>query len=507
MHSLAFFWLMLLASIVAMLGRFIKIPYTVALVLTGLVVGYFGLLPGVYLEPHILFAFFLPPLLFEAGINIQFRSLQRQWKIVGSLAILGTLISTIVIGYGIHYFLGLPILLALLFGAIISPTDPISVLALFKRLGINERLSVIVEAESLFNDGIAVVVFGVIQSIIITNTYSISQSILSFIVTVFGGIAVGLVIGAVASLITQEFDDHLLEITLTTVVAYGSYLAADSLGVSGVIAVVAASLVVGNYGLPQGMTPASRLAVLSFWEYAAFAANSIVFLLVGLEMTLIPSAFGFSAVFITIGAVLLGRAISVYSLSALMSVFGQLIPIAWQHVLVWSGLRGALSMAMVLGLSIEVSQRDLLIPLVFGVVLFSLVGQGLTIEPLVLRLGLIRKTFGFVEYQQMLGENMSLRIALEELDRNMKHGAISQVVHDKMTQRLISRQQEIDHAIAKLHISDEDITADEMEKAERLVLLTQKMALHEAALSGVVEWNVAASLIIKLEEEQEIRGR
>ena len=144
MHSFSFFWLMLLASVVTMLGRFIKIPYTIALVLTGLVVGYFGLLPGVYLEPQILFAIFLPPLLFEAGINIHFQSLQRQWKIISILAVFGTIISTVLVGYGMHYFLGLPVIAALLFGAVISPTDPISVLALFKRLGVNERLSMIV---------------------------------------------------------------------------------------------------------------------------------------------------------------------------------------------------------------------------------------------------------------------------------------------------------------------------------------------------------------------------
>ncbi len=138
MHSFSFFWLMLLASVVAMMGRFIKIPYTIALVLTGLVVGYFGLLPDVHLEPHIVFAIFLPPLLFEAGINIDFRPLQRQWKVIGVLAILGTIVSTIIVGYGIHYLVGLPVLVAFLFGAMISPTDPISVLALFKRLGVNE---------------------------------------------------------------------------------------------------------------------------------------------------------------------------------------------------------------------------------------------------------------------------------------------------------------------------------------------------------------------------------
>ncbi|MDR3599174.1 MAG: Na+/H+ antiporter [Desulfosporosinus sp.] len=505
MYSLSFFWLMLLASIVAMLGRFIKIPYTIALVLTGLVVGYSGLLPGVYLEPHILFAIFLPPLLFEAGINIHFRSLQRQWKIILVLAVLGTVISTLVVGYGMHYFLGLPIIIALLFGAVISPTDPISVMALFKRLGVNERLSMIVEAESLFNDGIAVVLFGVIESVMITSKFSLSQSIFAFFVTVCGGAVIGIILGTTASRLTQEFDDHLLEITLTTVVAYGSYLAAESAGVSGVIAVVAASLVMGNYGLPKGMTPASRMAVLSFWEYAAFAVNSMVFLLVGLEITSMPMVADLKAIIVAVGVVLIGRATSIYSLSALLSTFGQHIPVKWRHVLVWGGLRGALSMAMVLGISTDVSERELLVPLIFGVVLFSLVGQGLTIEPLVSKLGLSRKKCNLVKYQLLLGENLSLRSAVEELDRNVRQGAISQSTSNQMIQRLSLRQQEIDQDIAELYTLNENIAANEMKKAERIVLIAQKMAFQNAARSEIIEWSVAANLISKLEEEQEAK--
>ncbi len=505
MHSFSFFWLMLLASVVAMLGRFVKIPYTIALVLTGLVVGYFGLLPGLHLEPQILFAIFLPPLLFEAGINIHFRSLQRQWEIIGILAIFGTFISTILVGYGMHYFLGLPLIAALLFGAVISPTDPISVLSLFKRLGVSERLSIVVEAESLFNDGIAVVLFGVIQSVLISGVFSLSQSIFSFFVTVCGGAIVGLLVGSVASRVTKEFDDHLLEITLTTVAAYGSYLAAESVHVSGVIAVVAASLVVGNYGLPQGMTPASRMAVLSFWEYAAFAVNSMVFLLVGLEITVMPLADSLRSVFVATVVVLVARALSVYSLSALLSVAGKIIPKSWRHIMVWSGLRGALSMAMVLGINSAVPERDIFIPVIFGVVLFSLVGQGLTIEPLVDKLRLSREKGDLETYQSLLGENMSLLIAAEELDRNVRLGAISQAVRDQMVEQFVLKQRAIQQSIDKLRLSDENIAVDEMEKAERIVLVAQKMAFHNAARNGIMEWNVAAKLISKLEQEQEMR--
>ncbi|AET67111.1 Na+ antiporter [Desulfosporosinus orientis DSM 765] len=502
MHSLSFFWLLLLTSIVAMLGRFIKIPYTIALVLTGLVVGYFGLLPGVYLEPHILFAIFLPPLLFEAGINIHLRPLRHQWKIIGVLAVLGTIISTVFVGYGMHLLLGMPILVALLFGAVISPTDPISVLALFKRLGVNERLSVIVEAESLFNDGIAVVLYGVVQGVVITSTISLTNSILSFFMTVCGGAAIGILVGWIASRITREFDDHLLEITLTTVVAYGSYLAAEGAHVSGVIAVVAASLVVGNYGLPKGMTPASRLAVLSFWEYAAFAVNSVVFLLVGLEITLMPVVASIGTVVAAFGVVLAGRLISVYSSSAVLSVFKQHIPSKWRYILVWGGLRGALSMAMVLGISTSIPERNYLVSLIFGVVLISLVGQGLSIEKLVTKLGLSGKKSNLADYQLLLGENLSLRRAEEELERNVNLGAISQSTFNKITQRIGIRQQEIEREITKLHQVDDRIAADEMKKAERIVLLAQKNAFQNAARNEVIEWNVAANLMSRVEEER-----
>lgn len=221
-HSFTFIWLLILASIVAMLGRFIKIPYSIVLVLSGLFVGYLDILHGVHLDPHTLFAIFLPPLLFEAGINIPLEPLKKNWKIIITLAVFGTLFSTFVVGYVLHFLIGLQLLAALLFGAIISPTDPISVLAIFKHLGVNKRLSVIVEAESLFNDGIAVILFSVIQGVIISGVFSIAQTQLAFIQTVFGGALVGIIIGAAASRVTKEFNDHLLEITLTTIVAFGS---------------------------------------------------------------------------------------------------------------------------------------------------------------------------------------------------------------------------------------------------------------------------------------------
>ncbi|MEQ8235544.1 MAG: cation:proton antiporter [Syntrophomonadaceae bacterium] len=392
--TLNFFWLMLMATAVAMLGRFIKIPYTIALVLCGLAIGLLGLFPGIHLNPDLLFAIFLPPILFDAGININLGLLRKQWLTITIFAMLGTTLATMVVAGATYYAIGLPFICAMLFGAIISPTDPISVLAIFQDLGTDEELSNLIEAESLFNDGIAVVLFIVISSVVAGQAVTLTSGLFTFVTSIGGGLFIGVGIGGIASRITREYDDHLLEIMLTTVVAFGSYLAAEHFHFSGVFAVVAASLVVGNYGMTKGMSSFSQMAVLNFWEYIAFAVNSVVFLLVGLEEAYITSGLTFRLVLIAIVAVLLGRIISVYGLGALLSAAGKKIPPAWRFVQVWSGLRGALSMALVLGLDPALPYRSLLINMTFAVVLFSLVVQGLTIKPLLQRLGLFASKSG-----------------------------------------------------------------------------------------------------------------
>ena len=499
MSDFTFFWLLLFASIVAMAGRFIKLPYTITLVLAGLLVGYLNLLPNVRLEPQVLFAVFLPPLLFESGIHIHFPSLLKQWRIIVTLAIFGTLVSTAAVGYATSCLIGLPLLAALLFGAIISPTDPISVMSMFKSLGVNERLAMIVEAESLFNDGVAIVLFAMIQGFIASGNLSFNQIFFSFIATVLGGAGVGVLVGGVASRITREFDDHLLEITLTTVVAYGSYLAAEHIHVSGVIAVVAASLVAGNYGMTRGMSTTSRLAVLSFWEYVAFAVNSMVFLLIGIEMGNVPLNVNLLSVSIVICVVLAARAVSVYGLTALLNYAGNPVPMAWQHVLVWGGLRGALSMAMVLGLGSSLPERDLLITLAFGVVLFTLLGQGLTIAPLIHRLKLSSGTQSDSEYDLLQAEHISLTAAIADLENHAFRGKINAAVYRKNAEELVARRAMIEERFEEILLANPEMAGEEQRKMQAMIAVAQKSALIEAARSGYIEKKTADHLIRRLE--------
>lgn len=383
-----FITLLLIASGVAMLSKWVRVPYTLALVIVGLAISPMNFLPPVHISPDLILLIFLPALLFEAAWNLKLNQLRANLVPILTLATVGVGLSVGLIGSIIHYGVNLPWTSALLFGAIISATDPVSVLALFKKLGAPERLSVIIEGESLLNDGTAVVVFRIILGIVLGTTATAStgglvlSSLGKFASVVLGGLFVGGVIGYITSKVTSYFDDHLLEITLTTIAAYGSFLLAEALHVSPVIAVLAAGVIIGNYGWHVGMSPNTQVAVDSFWEYAAFVVNSLVFLLIGLEIPF--SLLGQNLIHIAwaVLAMLAARGLVIYSLMALSNHYTAPIPIRWQHVLFWGGLRGSLSIALVLSLPLLLPDRTELVAMTFGTVIFSLLAQGLTISPL-----------------------------------------------------------------------------------------------------------------------------
>jgi len=384
------FLLVLIAFLVALIARKLRVSYALALVVTGLATGVSHLLPKAHLDPAILMTVFLPPLLFESAFNLQLDLLKRDWRAISVYTLIGTFSSTIIIGLITSVLMRIPLIVGLLFGALISTTDPISVIAIFRRLGAGKRLTLIMEAESLFNNDIAVVLYTVIIGIASGGSFSYSSAALQFVQLALGGAILGTIIGLLASRLHYELNDHLIEITLTTVVAFGSYLVADRIGVSPVMTVVAAGVTLGSYGTQTSMSASTQLAVSAFWEYLAFLVNSVVFLLIGIEAAFIN--WGQRAVLALVASliVLVGRA-AIYPISLLVNRIGGNIPRSWQHVLVWGGLRGALSMALVLGISPRfryMQYRDVLVAATFGAVLFSLLVQGSTVGVMLRRLGL-----------------------------------------------------------------------------------------------------------------------
>ena len=383
--------LLLIAAVVAMLVRKLRLPYTVGLTFAGIALAFSSQSMDLQLTKELIFTAFLPPLIFEAAFHMQWRKLQEDFSVVLVLATLGILLAGGLTAAGIHYLAGWPWAAAVLFGALISATDPVSVIATFKESGVTGRLRLLVEAESLFNDGTVAVIFGIALAAISGGSVSAGGIASNFIITVAGGVLCGLLTSGTMLLLAGRTEDHLIELTFTTVAAYGSFLLAEHFHFSGVLATLAAGILIGNTGSLKAFSDRGRQAVENFWEYAGFVVNSLIFLLIGIQL----AAQHFSGLIwvslLVIVLVLLGRAIAIYLCSALFARSKLRISFGHQHILFWGGLRGALALALALGLPYDVPMRGEIISIAFIVVAFSVIVQGLTLTPLLRHLGEIER--------------------------------------------------------------------------------------------------------------------
>jgi CPA1 family monovalent cation:H+ antiporter len=400
-----------LSVVTAVVARRLRFPYTLALVIVGLVLGFLRIVPNLSLDPSVVLFIFLPALLFEGAWNTDAAVMAKNWLAIALLAVPGLLISLGIIAVILHFADGLPWLVALLVGAIVSPTDPIAVVALLRQLGMPTRLRVIIEGESLFNDGVGTSAYLIVLGLLITMHGGTSPyvggpwwNIVLHISWLFiGGPLIGLLAGLLVARILRHVDDHLLEIAITFGVAYGVYFIADAVTASGLLAVVTAGLLLGTYGRRVGITERGREAVDTVWEFTGYLANSLLFLLVGLQIgassfagTLIPIAWA-------VVGVVLGRALMISVLFTLHDAAAARVahqpagkrnrplarlvalPRRWRPLLLLSGLRGALSLALVLSLPSIVPQAGLLTRIVYGVVLFTLLVQGIGLHLLLPR--------------------------------------------------------------------------------------------------------------------------
>ncbi len=380
-----------LAAFVAIIARPLRLPYTVALVVAGLLVGIGASVVGVssvVVSPDIVLLVLLPGLVFEAAYRLRLSELRRWFGGLALLAVPGVLISAAVVAIVLHLGTGLRLDLAFIVGAMVSATDPAAVVATFKRLRVPPALSTMVDGESLLNDGTGLVLFAIAVQLV-DAPIGPAQVILAFVGTVAISIGIGLAAGFLASRIIGLVDDHLIELTITVVLAYGSYVLADALHLSGVIATVTAGVALGNIGPGRTMSEAGVDAVDTVWEFFAYLLTAVVFLLVGLAIPPVRLLDSIGPIAWGIVAILVGRALVVYALLGGASRLARRpglaapLPSGWLHVIFWAGLRGAVAVAMALSLPAGIPQRDLLQEITFGVVLFTLLVQGTTVGQLI----------------------------------------------------------------------------------------------------------------------------
>ncbi len=510
--------MLVVASAVAMLARRVKLPYTIALVLAGLALGSMrGLLPesllSLHLSEDLLMAVLLPALLFEAAFHINLTDFKANIRAILLLALPGVALVILLAGGGLRVVLpwfDLPVsfVVACLIATMLAATDPVSVIALFKELGAPKRLALITEGESLLNDGVAVVVFTALAAVAGLGQHAghvdATWLVRFVLVEIGGGLLIGMACGALVSWILGLTQDHFVEITLTTVAAYGAFLLADKVHASGVLAVVAAGMTCGNIGAKHSMSPATRVAVVSFWEYVAFAVNSIVFLLIGLEIELsrlisvLPVA---AVVFVMLVAL---RAGVICALTPLASRREGAFGPGWRWVLTWGGLRGGISMVLALWLAQQSSfaQGKAIRDLVFAVVLIILLVQGTTI-------GLLLKRFGLVfaseerDRSAMLRARMkAVKAALADLDRRYAEHHLSAAAYQRLREQYAGRQGAIEEALETLAPSEEALER-EIDSVRQELVMVEKDAIRHAAASGALRNEALRELIARIDSGEQ----
>ncbi len=508
--------LLLVACLAAIAFKRIKFPYTVGLVIVGLVLSFLArniealeVVNTFRLSEELILFIFVPPLIFESALNMDSRLLLRNLTPTLVLAAPGLLLSTAIVGTVLAWLTPLSLGQALLFGSLISATDPVAVIALFKELGAPKQLAILVEGESLFNDATAIVTFNIIFATITAGAIggdAIQQGTIAFLVAFFGGILVGAAFGYLMRLVMNlAKENSLLLSTITTITAYGAFLIAEEVfHVSPVMSVVSAGLVVGWYKSNR-LDAEVREYVGEYWEFAAFLANSLIFLLVGIT----ASSFRFfeqlsqtqsllTTLGITIVTVLIVRAIVVFTLIPLVNLFRESkIPLSYQLVSYWGGLRGAVCLALALSIDPEFPNRDLIVILTLGIALFTLLIPGTTIGKLIQSLQLNRPSI-LDQVGQALAVLIAKREALKESSRleTMDYFSpnVVQGFAQKYQQEVSQAEQSLTNLIAELNLSE----AETQQVVWSEALAVEQQIYRELNDEGFVSQPVLAQLTLMM---------
>jgi len=378
-------WFMLVAAAVSIVTEQLRVPYTIALVVAGLVIGNMHLAPPIVVTPEVLLTVFIPPLLFEGGLRLPTRHLKTYGGLIGILAVPGTLLSAVAIGWVVDALFHLGWQSALLLGAIVSSTDPVSVLAFLRETRLDIRLGTVLEGEAVLNAGVAIVLFGIIGA---GTAAGFIEPSLRFVWLLAGGAAVGGLVALATSYAMGRTQQPVVEALGSLIAALGALLAANGVGASGVVAVVTAGVVFGNFG-PRHLTGSGLETVATLWDVIAFLANSVLFLLIGLDVPAALLVRHWQIIAAVIGAAFVIRVVIVDSSVSIWQSRTRLLPGVWRYPMVWGGLRGGVVIALALNLSPTLPGREAMVAAAFGMVVFTLLVQGLSIGPVMRWVGLL----------------------------------------------------------------------------------------------------------------------
>jgi Na+/H+ antiporter len=425
----------LLAAIVALavLARLISVPYPVMLVLGGLVIGFLPGVPHVELDPELVLLIFLPPLLYGAAFFTSLRDLRRNARPIALLSIGVVLVTMVAVAVIAHEAIGLAWAEAFVLGAIVSPTDAVAPAEIMRRLNAPRRLLTVVEGENLTNDWTALVLYSVAVAAAVSGTFSLGEASLRFVLSGVGGLVIGLVAGRIIRELRARIDDPPIEITISILSGYAAYLPAEALGASGVIAAVTVGIYMG-WHTPQLTTPLMRMQGVSVWEILTFLLNAVLFLLVGLQLSgILDDISGYTTgELLGWGLLVSGVVIGVrlawgYTVPYLIrlldrrpSQIARRASARERLVVGWAGMRGSVSLAAALAVPLNTEagapfpERDLIILLAFVVIVVTLVGQGLTLGPLINRLGICDD--GSEEREELHARQVMAEAALERIE-------------------------------------------------------------------------------------------
>jgi CPA1 family monovalent cation:H+ antiporter len=416
-------------------ANWLQVPYPVTLVIGGLLLGLVPGIPDIQLDPDLVLLVFLPPLLYAAAFFADLRTLRADARVI-SLTAIGLVIATAAaVAVIAHEVIGLPWAMSFVLGAIVSPTDPAAATAVMRRVGAPRRLVNILEGESLFNDATALVAFKVAVGAAVGASFSASQALGEFFVDAAGGIAIGLAVGWVIAELRKRVDDVNTELTISLFSAYGAFVPADQLGVSGVLAAVTAGIYLG-FRAPEIASPESRMQGFAMWSVLTFLLNATLFILIGLQLPVIVEGLSGRPAGEVIGyaAAVSAAVIAVRFLWNFLVTFliraidrrpsQRARRAGWRTRVVggWAGMRGAVSLAAALALPLHTDAgaplpgRDLIQFITFAVILVTVVGEGLTLPFLIRRLGVVED--GTEEENEELRARLVIaRAALERVDQ------------------------------------------------------------------------------------------